>query len=79
MTIRQRQVLEGNPQNHRTIVQNTGNPVTALAKTVNSGVAHKIAIVELGIVLFGEVIPSAIAEESFNYRSAKPARTWVTQ
>jgi hypothetical protein len=69
MTITQRQVLEGNPQNHQTIVQNTGNPVTALAKPVNSSVAHKNAVVELGIVLFGEVIPSAIAEESLNHRS----------
>ena len=69
MTISQRQVLEGNPQNHQTIVQNTGNPVSAPAKTVNSGFAHKIAVVELGTVFFGEVIPSATAEESFNHRS----------
>lgn len=65
MTIKQRTVLEVDLQCHQTIVQNIGNLVTALAKTVNSGVARKLALVELGNLLFGEVIPCAIAEESF--------------
>lgn len=69
MTNKQRKVLEGNPQNHQTIVQNIGNLLTALAKTVNSGVARKLAVVELGNVLFGEVTLCVIEEESFNYRS----------
>src|SRR5665213_3058212 len=69
MTIKQRTVLEGDLQNHQTIVQNNGNLVTALAKTVNSGVARKLALVELGNVLLGEVILCAIAEGSFIYRS----------
>lgn len=65
MTIKQRKALEGNLQNRQKLVQNIGNLVTA----VNSGVARKLAVVELGNFLYGEVIPCAVAEESFIDRS----------
>jgi uncharacterized protein (DUF2249 family) len=70
MTMTQIQALDAMLQHHRTLVADVDNRVTALAETVNSGIAYEPAVAKLVTYLAEEVIPHAVAEELSIYRTA---------